>query len=115
MKIKIKDFKLKTNIGIYDWEKTFEREIIINLEIKTDDLKSTVSDQIQDTIDYESIYNQIKEIVANNKFNLIEKLAQKILDAIMVDKRICQAKIEIDKLNIFDEVMSCAVCLESKR
>ena len=115
MKIKIKDFKLQTNIGIYDWEKTHPRDIIINLEIKIDDLKSTTSDQIQDTIDYELIYNQIKKIVANNKFNLIEKLAQEIINTIMVDKRICQVKIEIDKLNIFNEVRSCAVCLESKR
>lgn len=115
MKIKIKDFKLKTNLGIYDWEKNFEREIIINLEIEINDSKSVISDNIADTVDYELIYNQIKQLISSKKYNLIEKMAQEILDLIMLDRRIHKCKIEIDKMNIFDEVRSCAVSLESKR
>lgn len=115
MKIKIKDFKLKTNLGIYDWEKNFEREIIINLEIEINDSKSVISDNIADTVDYELIYNQIKQLISSKKYNLIEKMAQEILDLIMLDSRIHKCKIEIDKMNIFDEVRSCAVSLESKR
>jgi len=115
MKIKIKDFKLKTNIGIYDWEKNFEREILINIIIDLPNSKSLDTDQIQDTVDYEVIYNQIKNLVKTKKFNLIEKMAQEILDLIMLDSRIHKCKIEIDKMNIFDEVRSCAVSLESKR
>ena len=42
-------------------------------------------------------------------------MAQEILDLIMLDRRIHKCKIEIDKMNIFDEVRSCAVSLESKR
>lgn len=115
MKIKIKDFKLKTNLGIYDWEKNFEREIIINLEIEINDSKSVITDNISDTVDYELIYNQIKKLISSKKYNLIEKMAQEILDLIMLDRRIHKCKIEIDKMNIFDEVRSCAVSLESKR
>ena len=115
MKIKIKDFKLKTNLGIYDWEKNFEREIIINLEIEIKDSQALQSDKIEDTVDYELIYNQIKQLIYSKKFNLIEKMAQEIVDLIMLDSRINKCKIEIDKMNIFEEVRSCAVSLESKR
>lgn len=115
MKIKIKDFKLKTNLGIYDWEKNFEREIIINLELEIKDSQALQSDKIEDTVDYELIYNQIKQLIFSKKFNLIERMAQEIVDLIMLDSRINKCKIEIDKMNIFEEVRSCAVSLESKR
>ena len=115
MKIKIKDFKLKTNIGIYDWEKNFEREILINITIDIPNSKSLDTDQIQDTVDYEVIYNQIKNLVKTKKFNLIEKLAQEIVDLIMEDLRIKAISIEIDKINIFEDVKSCAVYLEKIR
>ena len=115
MKIKIKDFKLKTNLGIYDWEKNFEREIIINLELEIKNSIALKSDKIEDTVDYELIYNQIKQLIFSKKFNLIERMAQEIVDLIMLDSRINKCKIEIDKMNIFEEVRSCAVSLESKR
>jgi len=115
MKIKIKDFKLKTNIGIYDWEKKFEREILINLEIDVGYSQSLYSDSIEDTVDYEIIYNQIKNLVNTKKFKLIEKMAQEIVDLIMLDLRIKKIKIEIDKMHIFEEVRSCAICLEKTR
>ncbi|GDX36672.1 7,8-dihydroneopterin aldolase [Alphaproteobacteria bacterium] len=115
MKIKIKDFKLKTNLGIYGWEKNFEREIIINLELEIKDSQALQSDKIEDTVDYELIYNQIKQLIFSKKFNLIERMAQEIVDLIMLDSRINKCKIEIDKMNIFEEVRSCAVSLESKR
>ena len=115
MKIKIKDFKLKTNLGIYDWEKNFEREIIINLEIEIKDSQALQSDKIEDTVDYELIYNQIKQLISSKKFNLIERMAQEIVNLIMLDSRINKCKIEIDMMNIFEEVRSCAVSLESKR
>jgi dihydroneopterin aldolase len=115
MKIKIKDFKLKTNIGIYDWEKKFEREILINIIIDISNSKSTISDLIDDTVDYELIYNQIKNLVETKRYNLIEKLAQEIVDLIMQDLRIDKVSIEIDKMNIFEEVKSCAVFIEKYR
>ena len=115
MKIKIKDFKLKTNIGIYDWEKNFEREILINIDIDVLDLKSLKSDQIEDTVDYELIYNQVKNLVQTKQFNLIEKLAYEIVDLIMQDRRIKKVKIEIDKMNIFEEVKSCSIQLEQEQ
>jgi dihydroneopterin aldolase len=115
MKIKIKDFKLITNIGIYDWEKNFDRELNLNLEIKINNQIASSTDNIEDTIDYELIYNQIKKLVAEKKFNLIEKLASEIIDLVMLDKRIDQCKIEIDKINIFSDVKSCSVQLEKNR
>lgn len=115
MIIKIKNLKLTTNLGIYEWEKTFSREIIINVTIKTNHEKSLQSDNIEDTIDYDQIVNKIKNMIKNNKFNLIEKMAQSLLDSIMEDTRITQCKLEIDKVGAVESVESFSITLKQEQ
>ena len=115
MLIKIQNLRLKTKIGVYEWEKNFEREIIINIEIEVLNNKSSISDDLQDTVDYDKIYKIIKFEATNSSFNLIEKLAGKILEEIMKDERIASAKIELQKMHVFEDVESFSICLEQKR
>ena len=114
MIIKIKNLEIDCNIGIYDWEKTFNRKLIINVEIHTLNEKSCVSDDIKDTLDYDIIYKNIKQIIATKKYNLIECLAKDILEMICSQDLISFARVEIDKTKIYEDIYSCAVILEKK-
>ena len=114
MIIKIKNLEIECNIGIYDWEKTFNRKLIINIEAETLNEKSCLSDDINDTFDYQIIYNNIKQIIAKKKYNLIECLAKDILEMICSQELVSFARVEIDKIKIFEDVYSCAVVLEKK-
>ena len=112
MILKIKNLKLETILGIHDWEQHVKRPIIINLEIEGNFEKSLTSDNIADTIDYDKISNEIKEIIENNKFQLIEKMTQQLLDKIMQDSRITRCKIEVDKVGAINFVESASITLE---
>ncbi len=63
-----------------------------------------------DSIKINKWKSQISIGVNNNS-----KLAQEIVDLIMEDLRIKAISIEIDKMNIFEDVKSCAVYLEKIR
>jgi 7,8-dihydroneopterin aldolase/epimerase/oxygenase len=115
MLLKIKNLRLKTNLGVYDWEKTFDREIIVNLEIETDFLDSLTSDNLEDAIDYDAISQKVKNFITINKFGLIEKMAKDLLDEILQDKRIKRCKLEIDKVGSIDFVESASITLEKER
>jgi len=115
MIIKIKNLKLKTILGVYDFEKTNEREIIINATITTKHLKSTISDNLSDTIDYDEIVQKIKKFLLKNNFNLIEKLAKEILNLIMEDQRVSKCELEIDKTNAVENVDSFSITLIEER
>lgn len=112
MIIKIKNLRLKTIIGIYDWEASFQRDVVINAEIESDFEESCKSDNIKDTIDYDQLINKINNLVKNSRFNLIEKLAQSIINSIMEDKRIKRCKLELDKVKVIDCVDSFSITLE---
>lgn len=115
MIIKIKNLSLKTILGIYEWEQNFDREILINAEIYTNFDEARYSNSIEDTIDYGEIINQIKSLVASKNFQLIEKLAQEILDLIMQDERIFKCILEVDKLKVIDEVESFSITLTQEK
>ena len=115
MLIKIKNLKLHTILGVHNWEKTFNREIIINAEIESDFTRSLESDNIDDTIDYDALTTKIKNLVAQNQFKLIEKLAQEMMNKIMEDARIKRCKLEIDKVAVIEFVESFSVTIEQHR
>ncbi|MDX2083240.1 MAG: dihydroneopterin aldolase [Rickettsiales bacterium] len=114
MIIKIKNLTVNTIIGIYDWEKKVDRKIVINVELTTNFTKSTQSDDISDAIDYDEIIKKIKDLVANNRFQLIEKMAQSMMNVILSDQRINKCKLEIDKVGVVEALDSFSVTLEQE-
>lgn len=115
MLIKIKNLRLKTILGVYDWEENIDREIIINAEIQTDLIDSLKSDDIADTIDYDSIIATIKNLITKKRFKLIEKMAAELINEIMQDQRIKRCKLEIDKVGVVEGVDSFSVTIEQER
>ncbi len=114
MIIKIKNLRLRTIIGVYKWEESVDRELVINVEITTNLTQSLHSDNIADTVDYDLVITKIKNLVATSRFKLIEKMAQSLMDSILADPRIRKCKLEIDKVGLFTDVDSVSVILEQE-
>jgi D-erythro-7,8-dihydroneopterin triphosphate epimerase len=93
----IKNLRLRTIIGIFDWEREHQQEIILNIKIKFDDSLAAKSDDINDTIDYKKMKHKIMEKAENSSFYLIEKLSEFILDIIMEDPKVIAARLKLDK------------------
>ena len=114
MLIRIKNLKLKTIIGIYDFEEKIQRELIFNIELEVKSNKALASDAISDTVDYDDIIKIVKTI-GEKRFALIEKMAAEIVVEIMKNKKIARCKLEIDKTKLYDDVDTCSVVIEKKR
>jgi D-erythro-7,8-dihydroneopterin triphosphate epimerase len=97
MIIKIENLKLRTYIGIYDWEKENVQDVVINIEMEFDGSKAGKSDNIEDTINYKKITKEIINYVERGKFNLLERLVTNIGELIMKDDRVLKSTIRVDK------------------
>ena len=115
MIIKIKNLRLETILGIYDWEQNVKRPIIINAEIHTGFDNARFSNDISKTIDYDIIAKQIKTYLASKNFQLVEKMAQEIIENIMTDKRIDKCSLEIDKVGAVENLESFSITLTEER
>ena len=97
MIIRIENLRLRTVVGIFDWEKDVKQDVVINVEIEFDGTEAMKKDDIQHTIDYKSITKRIISEVEGKDYNLIEKIAGDVMEIIMEDKKVQKATVKIDK------------------
>ncbi len=97
MIIRVKNLRLRTIIGIQDWERKKKQDIVINLEIESDGSAAAESDRIEDSVDYKSLTKKVIQVVESSKFHLLEKLSSTIASAIMENERVRRVRVEVDK------------------
>jgi len=108
----LKDFKLETIIGLYEWERKAPQPIIIDLEIGLYDHKAGHSDDIADTIDYGKVANRIKEFAAENDFHLVEALGEHIANIVRNEFGAPWVRITLRKLAIMRGVKELGIIIE---
>ncbi|MBP3194051.1 MAG: dihydroneopterin aldolase [Cardiobacteriaceae bacterium] len=93
----IKELKIESTIGIFPHEKILPQTLIIDLEMECD-LSKSVSDKIEDTLDYAAVCNLIIDEAKNSKAELLEKLAFNLIDALFANFSLIDAvRIQIRK------------------
>ena len=113
-KVLIRKLHCKTIIGIYPHEKEIQQDLFIDLEMFTDLVKAGTTDDINETVDYEAIKNQIVEYLSANSHGLIETVAEKIAEICLAHPKIRQVKVTVDKPGALSECESVAVEITRK-
>ena len=85
--------------GVYDFEKEQGANFEIDLELFTSLTKSSKSDNIEDTINYEDVYEQVKKAFGSKSYFLLEKLADSISKSIFEEHKIDKLIIRVRKIN----------------
>ena len=113
--IRITNLKLRTIIGIHDWERKHKQDVIINITIDFDASKSIESDTIKDTVDYKVLTKHIIKKVETSDFQLLEKLAQLVLNIVMENPQVQKATVRVDKPFALRFADSVSIELSEKR
>ena len=95
--IYIKDLRVQTIIGIFDWERKVRQEVSIDLEMVFDCKKASKTDAIEDTIDYKKITKGIIKFVEESKFQLQETLAESIAALVKKEYNVNSIKLRVSK------------------
>ena len=113
--ITISNLRLRTVIGIFDWERECQQDIVLNIRLTFDAAASAASDNIADTVDYKKITKRIIETVEQSSFFLIEKLADAVLEVCLEDPKVEEATVRIDKPHALRFADSVSVELSKAR
>jgi len=94
--IRLKNMNFYGYHGVYDFEKEQGTNFEIDLELFTAISKSSKSDNIKDTINYEEVYELVKKEFGSKSYFLLEKLAdsisRSIFEAYKIDKLIIRVR-----------------------
>jgi len=98
--IQIEGMEFYAYHGHFEEERVVGNDFIIDLSFETDLKPAAFSDDIVDAVNYQEIYNIIKEEMKINSA-LLENIANRIIDAIYVEfsDQITFVKVKVSKMN----------------
>ena len=97
--IKIENMEFYAYHGCYDQEQVVGNRFLVDLEISANLDKATLSDNIEDTLNYQNAYEIVKEQM-NIKSRLLEHVAGRILDELFSRfTEIEKATVRVSKMN----------------
>ena len=114
-RIHMRDLRCYCIVGIFEHERKTKQEVVINLTIYADLSKPCASDNIEDTINYKSLKQDILSMVENSGFFLIEKMAEEIATICLRDARVQRCDVSVDKPGALRYARSVAVEITRQR
>jgi dihydroneopterin aldolase len=112
--VSIRELRLNAWIGLYRHEKIAPQTIAIDLEIDLPEDKVFRTGKVADTIDYGVVVRRIKELLAEERFGLVENLAERIAGLILADFRSPRVKVSVAKLGVLPEAKYVGVVIERR-
>jgi dihydroneopterin aldolase len=95
--VSIRDLRVSTVIGVYDWEREVEQALIFAVEMPADVTKAARSDDVKDTLDYSAVAQTVKTTVIEGKFQLIETAAERVAQRLIHDFGLAWVRVEVVK------------------
>tara|TARA_R100001377_G_scaffold82767_1_gene63479 strand:- start:184 stop:558 length:375 start_codon:yes stop_codon:yes gene_type:complete len=114
-RIRIKDLRLRTYIGIKDEEIHNQQDILINVTILYPADDAVAVNEITQALNYRTITKALIAHVESNRFALLERLTQELLDIVMQHQQVHYAEVEVDKPHALRFAESVSITLSAQR
>jgi dihydroneopterin aldolase len=113
-RILVRDLVLPCRIGVYEQEKRAPQRVRFNAELLVErDVGD--SDELRDVLNYETIIDGIRALADGRHIELIESLAEQVMDICLASPRALAARVSVEKLDVFPEAESVGVVLRRRR
>lgn len=86
--------------GARPYEKEAGQRLEVDLVLEPTSVASETSDRLSDTIDYDLLYQLVREVVEGRSYHLLEALARATADTILERFPIRRATVRIAKQNL---------------
>ena len=96
--ISIENLRLRTVVGVFEWEKKILQEVIVNIEALIDCPDPlAIGDDISGTLDYKALNKKVIKFVEEGRFNLVETIAGGVARIVLEDGKALEATVRVDK------------------
>ena len=114
-KVIISDLTLLISIGIHGFEKVKKQEVKFNLLIDIISSLFPNENKLSTIVNYETVIKIITRLTKNRHYELLETLAEEILNELFKDANILKIKLRLEKTQIIKYTSSVGIEISKKR
>lgn len=111
----LRDLKVETVIGIFDWERRIRQTVSIDLEMASDIAKAAATDTIEDALDYKAVAKRLIDFIGNSEFQLVETLAERVADIVLTEFDVPWLRLRLSKPGAIRGARDVGVLIERER
>ena len=86
--------------GARPYEKEAGQRLEVDLELEPNDDRAEKSDKLSDAVDYDRLYQTVREVVETKSFHLLEALAACTAETILERFNIAKVRVRFSKQNL---------------
>ena len=108
----LRDLKIETIIGIFDWERQIRQTVVLDIDMATDVAAAAATDNIEDALDYKAVTKRLIQFVESSDFQLVETLAERIADLLRNEFEIPWLRLTVNKKGALRGARDVGVIIE---
>jgi 7,8-dihydroneopterin aldolase/epimerase/oxygenase len=108
----LRDLRIETVIGIYDWEREIRQTVVLDLEMATDVARAAASDRIEDALDYKAVAKRLIAFVGESRFQLVETLAEECARIVRQEFGVPWVRLTLNKIGAVNGARDVGVIIE---
>jgi 7,8-dihydroneopterin aldolase/epimerase/oxygenase len=108
----IRELRIDTVIGIYEWEREIRQTVVLDLEMGADIAKAAATDAIEDTLDYKAVSKRLIEFVRASEFQLVETLAERCAAIVLEEFDVPWVRLTLNKVGAVSAARDVGVIIE---
>ena len=106
----LRDYEVRINIGVHDFEKSAEQRVLINVELYVPlHLSMPRSDKLDEVLDYDFIRRSVAERVARGHIHLQETLVDDLLRVMLAHPLVRAARVSTEKPDVYPDCAAVGV------
>jgi len=114
-KILVENLLVRGIVGLNDWERVKQQDIVVNLEIHGDFTAAGRSDDVADTLNYRTLTKDVIAYVEGSGHYLVEALAHEIARIAVIDHGAERVRVRVEKPGALRFAESVGVEIERDR
>lgn len=108
----IRELKIDTVIGIYEWERRVRQTVVLDLEMASDVARAAATDNIADALDYKAIAKRLIAFVESSSFQLVETLAERVAEVVLGEFPVPWLRLQVNKRGALRGARDVGVVIE---
>ncbi len=108
----LRDLRIETVIGIYDWEREIKQTVVLDLEMAGDVRKAAASERIEDALNYKAVAKRMIQFVGASRFQLVETLAERCAEIILSEFDVPWVRLSVNKIGAVSGARDVGVLIE---